>query len=208
MCSWKPEFLVGGSWSSNAQRFATKEEAEGTARARMMVWTQPIDYRATETEDRINCKRTEAGDEFRHPMNLEELEAFLRWLSAYGLDYHLDDDPAEIIWGTKPTAEQLAHVIETHGKMWDSFTSDQIWNTAGRFWSMDSETRVVATLDTKHWSFIAMAETEIKARDAMHVGWQKHQKATGATGDFAEFEDGIRYTEIQDGQCARDGDIL
>jgi hypothetical protein len=62
--SWKPEFLVGGEWASNGQRFATREEAEATARERLMRWTAPTDYRATETSDPINYRRTEAGDEF------------------------------------------------------------------------------------------------------------------------------------------------
>lgn len=62
--SWKPEFLVDGKWSSNGQRFATRAEAEGTARERLMRWTAPSDYRATESDDPINYRRTEAGDEF------------------------------------------------------------------------------------------------------------------------------------------------
>ena len=61
--SYKPEFEVQGAWYDNAQRFATREEAEGSARARFAVWTQPSDWRAVESPDPVTYRRTDAGDE-------------------------------------------------------------------------------------------------------------------------------------------------
>ena len=60
--SFKPEFLVSGTWCSNAQRFATHAEALATAAARFQVWTMPTDYRASESDDPVNYVRDENGD--------------------------------------------------------------------------------------------------------------------------------------------------
>ncbi len=60
--SWKPEFLVQGSWCSNAQRFATYQEAYDSAQARFMVWTMPEDCRAVESTDPVNYVRENGQD--------------------------------------------------------------------------------------------------------------------------------------------------
>lgn len=60
--SWKPEFLVSGEWCSNAQRFATQEEAIASAKARFMVWTMPTDCRASESPDPVNYERVNGQD--------------------------------------------------------------------------------------------------------------------------------------------------
>lgn len=52
--SWKPEVLVDGSWSSNSLRFATREEAESSAKELMSRWFAPIDSRAVESDDPVN----------------------------------------------------------------------------------------------------------------------------------------------------------
>lgn len=54
--SYKPEVLVEGKWSSNALRFATKEEAEASVRELMSRWWVPDDGRATESSDPVNYK--------------------------------------------------------------------------------------------------------------------------------------------------------
>ncbi len=51
MQSYKPEFKVQGAWYDNAQRFATRDEAEASAQARFMVWTMPEACRATASTD-------------------------------------------------------------------------------------------------------------------------------------------------------------
>jgi len=60
--SWKPEFEVEGKWYDNAQRFASKEEAEESAVARFRVWTMPTAWRATESSRPVNYVRREDND--------------------------------------------------------------------------------------------------------------------------------------------------
>lgn len=69
-------------------------------------------------------------------MSQEELEAFLQWLTKNGMEFHLDDNPADIDWSPQPSAAQLAHLHTTHAAMWRHFTSDQIWEAAGRLWNI------------------------------------------------------------------------
>jgi len=53
--SWKPEVIADGpDWSSNALRFATKEEAEDNARDLAKRWVLVLDWRATECADPVN----------------------------------------------------------------------------------------------------------------------------------------------------------
>ena len=54
--SFKAEVLTDGGWSSNALRFATKEEAEASGRELLSRWWVPIDSRAAESEDPVNYK--------------------------------------------------------------------------------------------------------------------------------------------------------
>lgn len=55
---WKPTFTIPGESkpSTNAQVFATKREAEESARARFMVWTAPTAWGVMETDDPVNYK--------------------------------------------------------------------------------------------------------------------------------------------------------
>lgn len=53
--SYKPYFeFPGGEWGTNAQAFATKQEAEKSAQARFMVWTMPIGFEARESDEPVN----------------------------------------------------------------------------------------------------------------------------------------------------------
>lgn len=62
--SFKPEFLVQGAWCTNAQRFATYEEAKSSALSRFQRWTMPSDYRAMPSDEPVNYRWTpEKGDE-------------------------------------------------------------------------------------------------------------------------------------------------
>ena len=63
--SWKAEVLTDdGAWSSNALRFATKEEALDSGRELLSRWLVPIDNRATESSDAVNYK-FENGENIR-----------------------------------------------------------------------------------------------------------------------------------------------
>jgi len=61
--SYKPMFLVSGQWCGNAQRFATREEAEASAKARFAVWTMPTDCRAEPSDEPVNYRRVDGRDE-------------------------------------------------------------------------------------------------------------------------------------------------
>jgi hypothetical protein len=67
------------------------------------------------------------------------LYPFLRWLTAHGLEFHLDDDPTDIDWGGDPTPEQIEYVAEMHAWIWDHHTADQIWDAVGDLWMADGE---------------------------------------------------------------------
>ena len=56
--SWKPEVKTGNDqkWYDNSLRFATKEEAELSAKDLMARWLLVVDYRATESEDPVNYR--------------------------------------------------------------------------------------------------------------------------------------------------------
>ena len=55
--SWKYEVQVSGEgekWHKNGVAFATKEEAEGAARDKMMAWMACTDTQVVESEDPVN----------------------------------------------------------------------------------------------------------------------------------------------------------
>ena len=54
--SWKAEMKCSGEWSSNALRFATKEEAEASGKELMSRWMVPTGYQATESTDPVNYR--------------------------------------------------------------------------------------------------------------------------------------------------------
>lgn len=54
--SWKTEVFVDGSWSSNALRFATKDEAVAYGIELLSRWWVPSDKRAVESDEPVNYK--------------------------------------------------------------------------------------------------------------------------------------------------------
>ena len=62
--NYKPMFeFASGERLGNAQVFATKEEALGSAQNRFRVWTMPTGYSADETSDPVTYRWTaETGD--------------------------------------------------------------------------------------------------------------------------------------------------
>lgn len=66
----------------------------------------------------------------------------------------------------------------------------------------------VATVDSRHFSFMALGRSHEDAQDALMRGWQKHcEDNWGADVDSIIRED-ITVVELSDGQCARDGTII
>jgi hypothetical protein len=53
--SYRPMVRVGNEWAGNGIRFATRAEAEASARDLAMRWTLVLDHRADESDDEVNC---------------------------------------------------------------------------------------------------------------------------------------------------------
>ena len=71
--NYRPMFeFASGERLGNAQVFATREEAQGSAEDRFRVWTMPTGYDVDETADAVTYRWTTDGDA-RLP--LEEGEA-------------------------------------------------------------------------------------------------------------------------------------
>lgn len=54
--SYRPEVYVSGEWCPNGLRFATREEAEASARELLSRWFVPTDSRAAESTDPVNYR--------------------------------------------------------------------------------------------------------------------------------------------------------
>ena len=76
-------------------------------------------------------------------------------------------------------------------------------------WDINPVRRTVAlaALDTRHFAFHAVADTQQAAEALMAAAWEAHAAETGAA-PFAEFADGVRYHLIVPGTVLRDGTLL
>ena len=56
--SWKPEIRTGNDekWYDNSLRFATREEAEVSAKDLMARWLLVVDCRVTESDEPVNYR--------------------------------------------------------------------------------------------------------------------------------------------------------
>jgi hypothetical protein len=69
--SYRPMVKVGNEWAGNGIRFATRKEAEASARDLYGRWTLCVDHRADESDDEVNC----AWDSSRGNVHLEVVHA-------------------------------------------------------------------------------------------------------------------------------------
>lgn len=69
--SFRPMVKVGNEWAGNAVRFATREEAEASARDLYSRWTLCVGHRADESDDPVNCE----WDATRGNVHLEVVNA-------------------------------------------------------------------------------------------------------------------------------------
>jgi len=69
--SYRPMVSTGGAFAGNALRFATREEAEASARDLYGRWTLCVDHRADESDDEVNC----VWDSSRGNVHLEVVNA-------------------------------------------------------------------------------------------------------------------------------------
>ena len=66
----------------------------------------------------------------------------------------------------------------------------------------------IATLETRHFSFMAAGNTEEHVRDVLRLAWKKHARETGATYTADEMIDDARIQRIEAGSCLRDGEQI
>jgi|TARA_Y100000296_G_C5164734_1_gene253911 hypothetical protein len=66
----------------------------------------------------------------------------------------------------------------------------------------------IATLETRHFSFIAAGDTEEQAIAALRAGWEEHARQTDATFTADQMVSDARINEVSSGQCLRDGEPL
>jgi len=69
--SFRPMVKVGNEWAGNGIRFATREEAESSARDLYGRWTLCVDHRADASDDPVNY----AWDPSRGNVRLEVVNA-------------------------------------------------------------------------------------------------------------------------------------
>jgi hypothetical protein len=70
--NYRPMFtFASGERLGNAQVFATREEAQGSAEDRLSVWTMPTGCGVDETGDPVNYRWTDHGT-VRLPLEAEE----------------------------------------------------------------------------------------------------------------------------------------
>ena len=68
--------------------------------------------------------------ELRSFTSSQDVADYWQELVSHDMDYHLDDDPAEIVWNDCQMSEaQLKVLIENHNRMWNyAQTSADIWD--------------------------------------------------------------------------------
>ena len=70
-------------------------------------------------------------------MNMEELRCYLKYLKDEDFEFHLDDDPNDMVWVTRqPTKGEFNYICLQHKRMWRSFASVQIWDMANEMWDI------------------------------------------------------------------------
>ena len=72
--NYRPMFTFnGGERRGNAQVFATREEAHGSAASRFAVWTMPTGYGVDETEDSVTYRWDSDEGDVRLPLGQESV---------------------------------------------------------------------------------------------------------------------------------------
>jgi hypothetical protein len=118
--NYKPEVKVEGNWCHNSLVFATKEEAEASAKALMGRWMLVQDSRAVETKEDVNSKWV--GSKFvsvdawsrSEPMSEETLHTAARRAVR---DFNIDMNKGGIITvHTQQSMETLSQQVEKETK--------------------------------------------------------------------------------------------
>lgn len=107
MRSFRPMFVFpDGSRAGNAQRFATRKEAEDSARARFRVWMMPKGWEVDESDDPVNYAIVEGRDT---PINRVKEEP-----EVYAVPHPTDHFlvAGANYWGRGPTVEEAVKAAQ------------------------------------------------------------------------------------------------
>lgn len=66
----------------------------------------------------------------------------------------------------------------------------------------------VATLETSHFSFLAVGKSAGEAKKSLHRGWFRHKQATGAALRWIDIRDDVNVQALELGSCSRDGSVI
>ena len=66
----------------------------------------------------------------------------------------------------------------------------------------------IAQVDTHHFNFTAVGNTESQAKEFLMRGWRKHCEYYPAADPNHIQEDDISVVELEQGQCSRDGLVI
>ena len=66
----------------------------------------------------------------------------------------------------------------------------------------------LATLDTRHFSFVALDTTEEETLAQMQQAWIIHQEQTGATYEWEEIKEDVSLTFIRQGDVLRNYTLI
>lgn len=69
-------------------------------------------------------------------------------------------------------------------------------------------TLYLATLSTRNFDFTALGLTEDEARDAIRIGWNRHNRQTGSELEWTHLAEDVNVTPMEVGHPYRDGSFL
>jgi hypothetical protein len=61
---------------------------------------------------------------------LEEVKEYLKWLANSQFDYHIDDDPRDIIWNgvDRITQDEIDQLVRNSKRMWNYCSAEFLWD--------------------------------------------------------------------------------
>ena len=66
----------------------------------------------------------------------------------------------------------------------------------------------IGILDTRHFNFITTGRDKGECELNMYLAWKKHCKQCDMKNNWDEFEDSVRYDEMELGQTLKDGEVI
>jgi hypothetical protein len=65
---------------------------------------------------------------------------YLYWLAEHQRQYHLDDDPRDIVWAESPMSEEaIAHMVRLHEELWSVVNPWELFDKNDALWKRYTE---------------------------------------------------------------------